>query len=298
MKTYTLLAAVFALGLTLVSADADAARRFGGGKSVGMQRQATPAPQKSTNTTQKADNAQQPGGSAAAPAAQPRRSWMGPIAGLAAGLGLAALASHLGLGEEFANFLLIALLVMGALMALSWFMRRRNAAHPARASGMQYAGAGAPHQPRHNVHDLAMPGGSAAPTATAAPAATGNIPADFDVAGFIRNAKVGFIRLQAANDVGDLDDIRTFTSPEVFAEIKMSLGERGSEPQETDVVDLDAELLEVVEEDGRYIASVQFTGHIREGKDAAPEAFAEIWHVARPVSGKSGWLVQGIQQIQ
>lgn len=289
MKTYTLLAAVFALGLTLVSGDADAGRRFGGSKSFGMQRQAS-APQKSNTTTQKADTAQQ--ATPAQSAAQPKRSWMGPVAGLAAGLGLAALASHLGLGGEFANMLMVGLLVMGVLMAISYFMRRRTPAP--RAPVLQYAAASGATANR-NVYGLELPAGSGMPAATAS---ASPIPADFDVAGFVRNAKVGFIRLQAANDTGDLEDIRAFTSPEVFAEIKMNIVERGQAPQQTDVVDLAAELLEVTEEAGRYIASVHFSGLIREDKDAAPEPFAEIWHVARPLDGKGGWIVLGIQQVQ
>ena len=291
MKTYTLLAAVFALGLTLVSGDADAGKRFGGSKSFGMQRQAA-APQKSNTTAQKADTAQQ--ATPAQPAAQPKRSWMGPVAGLAAGLGLAALASHLGLGEEFANLLMVGLLVMGVLMAISYFMRRRTPAPSPRAPVLQYAASGSAAANR-NVYDLELPAGSGI---SAASASASQIPADFDVAGFVRNAKVGFIRLQAANDTGDLEDIRAFTSPEVFAEIKMNIVERGQVPQQTDVVDLAAKLLEVTEEAGRYIASVHFSGLIREDKDAAPEPFAEVWHVARPFDGKGGWIVMGIQQDQ
>jgi predicted lipid-binding transport protein (Tim44 family) len=219
---------------------------------------------------------------------------MGPVAGLAAGLGLAALASHLGLGEEFANMLMVGLLVMGVLMAISYFMRRRTPAPAPRAPVLQYAATGSATASR-NVYDLELPAGSGMP---AAAATTGHIPADFDEPGFLRNAKVGFIRLQAANDTGDLEDIRAFTSPEVFAEIKMNIVERGQQPQQTDVLDLAAELLEVTEEAGRYIASVHFSGLIREDKDAAPEPFAEVWHVARPLDGQGGWIVLGIQQVQ
>ena len=291
MKSYTLLAAVFALGLTLVSGDADAGRRFGGSKSFGMQRQAS-TPQKSNTSTQKADTA--PQAAPAQPAAQPKRSWMGPVAGLAAGLGLAALASHLGLGGELANMLMVGLLVMGVLMAISYFMRRRTPAPAPRAPVLQYAASGGDTGNR-NVYDLELPTGSGMPATTAA---ASHIPADFDVAGFVRNAKVGFIRLQAANDAGDLEDIRAFTSPEVFAEIKMNIVDRGQQSQQTDVLDLAAELLEVTEEDGRYIASVHFSGQISEDKEAAPESFAEVWHLARPLDGKSGWIVLGIQQVQ
>ena len=127
-------------------------------------------------------------------------------------------------------------------------------------------------------------------------AAARNIPADFDVDGFLRQAKLNFVRLQAANDRGDMDDIREFTSPELFAEIQMQYQERGSKAQETDVMQLNAELLEVVTEDKRHIASVHFSGQLRED-NAAPDAFAETWHLVKPVDGSRGWNVAGIQQV-
>ena len=114
--------------------------------------------------------------------------------------------------------------------------------------------------------------------------------------GFLRQAKLNFVRLQAANDRGDMDDIREFTAPELFAEIRMQFQERGGKVQETDVMQLDAELLEVVTEDKRHIASVHFSGQLRED-DAAPAAFAEIWHLAKPTDGSRGWNVAGIQQV-
>jgi predicted lipid-binding transport protein (Tim44 family) len=104
------------------------------------------------------------------------------------------------------------------------------------------------------------------------------------------------VRLQAANDRGDMDDIREFTAPELFAEIRIQYQERGGKPQETDVMQLNAELLEVVTEDNRHIASVHFSGQLRE-EGGAPEAFAEIWHLVKPVDGSRGWNVAGIQQV-
>ena len=140
-----------------------------------------------------------------------------PLAGLAAGLGLAALASHFGFGEELASFMMMALLAMVVIGVIGYFMRKKAAAQG--NQGMQYAGAGAPFGGNAPQREFTPAGGSAAaPVANNA----GTIPADFDVDGFVRNAKVNFIRLQAANDAGNLDDIREFTSPEMFAEIKMN----------------------------------------------------------------------------
>jgi predicted lipid-binding transport protein (Tim44 family) len=285
MKNLVLMAAAVVLGFTLHVGDAEA-KRLGGGGSSGMQRQSVAPAHSPAATPAKPQQA------AAAPQAQPKRSWMGPLAGLAAGLGLAALASHFGFGEELANFMMMALLAMVVIGVIGYFMRKKaGQASPA----MQYAGAGnnlgGGQMPRPDFTPAGGAMTSAAPQAAA-------IPADFDVAGFIRNAKVNFIRLQAANDAGNLDDLREFTSPEMFGEIKLAIDERRGIPQETDVQQLEAEVIEVVEEARRYIVSVRFSGLIREERNAPAAPFDEIWHMTKPVDGSKGWVIAGIQQVQ
>ncbi|UCV18859.1 Tim44 domain-containing protein [Ferribacterium limneticum] len=293
MKNFVLMAAAVVLGFTLQIGDAEA-KRLGGGSSAGMQRQSV-SPSAPPSAAKQAP-ASAPG--AAAPAAQPKRSWMGPLAGLAAGLGLAALASHFGFGEGLANMMMIGLLIMAVVMVVGYFMRKKAGA--TQQGGMQYAGAGAnyganaPRQP-----DFMPAGGSAAAAPVAASTSGGNnIPADFDVESFVRNAKVNFIRLQASNDAGNLDDIREFTSPEMFAEIKMGMSERGNAKQETDVAQLNGEVLDVAEEANRYVVSIRFTGLISEEKGAAPAPFDEIWHMTKPTDNSRGWVLAGIQQVQ
>jgi predicted lipid-binding transport protein (Tim44 family) len=194
--------------------------------------------------------------------------WMGPLAGLAAGIGLAALFSHLGLGEGMANIMMMLLLLGAAVFfAVRWFLGRRQpaAAQPA----MQYAGAGAGNAAPANFTPARFESTGVGAGATAAAAASAaNIPADFDVDGFLRQAKLNFIRLQAANDRGDMEDIRQFCSPEMAAEIQMQFQERKQLAQETDVVQLDAELLDVSTEANRALASVRFSGLIREEANA------------------------------
>lgn len=294
MKFFSMmLAAALTLGVGLTSGDAEA-KRLGGAKSSGMQRQMDAPKPAAAPTAAPASAAAAAPGAAAAQAAK-RPSWMGPVAGLAAGLGLAALASHFGFGEELASMLMIGLLIMAVVVAVGFFMRRRAMAQqPALASagGLRYQA----QEPvaANRGYDVAMPASGA--SVSAAPAA--NIPADFDVAGFVRNAKVHFIRLQAANDSGNLDDIREFTTPEMFAEIKMNFAERGNAAQETDVVGVEADVIDVLEEDARYIVSVRFTGQIREEKNGPVEAFDEVWHLVKPREGNTGWRLAGIQQIQ
>jgi predicted lipid-binding transport protein (Tim44 family) len=297
MKTLAIFALALTFGFAVPIGEAEAAKRLGGGKSIGMQKQMSP-PAKAPNAAPAAA-APAAGAAAAAPAAA-GRSWMGPIAGIAAGLGLAALASHLGFGEELANFMMMALLAFVVIAAVGFFMRKRAMAQqPAMAGagnkmhGMQYSAermepAGRTYEAPQNVGA----GGTAFTGNTAA-----NIPADFDVPGFVRNAKVHYIRLQAANDAGNLDDIREFTTPEMFAEIKMDVSERAGATQHTDVVAIEADVIEVVEEAGRYIVSVRFTGQVREEGGQA-SAVDEVWHLVKPIQGQGGWLLAGIQQFQ
>lgn len=298
MKRLLIAAFAAVVGLGMMVPDAEA-RRLGGGSSIGMKRQATPAPAAPATAGKPAAA---PTAAAPAAAAKPAgmSRFLGPLAGLAAGLGIAALLSHFGLGEEMASVLMLLVLVMAAVFVVRWLLSKRSP-----QSGMQYAGAA--NAPGNVVpanftpaqfESSKVPGGthSAGAGATAAGTATRNIPADFDVEGFLRQAKLNFVRLQAANDRGDMDDIRQFTSPEMFAEIRMQFQERGGKVQETDVMQLDAELLEVVTEDNRHIASVHFSGQLREDS-AAPAAFGEIWHLAKPTDGSRGWNVAGIQQV-
>lgn len=281
LKNITLFAAALAVGLTMAVGNAEAAR-VGGGKSVGMQRQMAPVSKPASATPPQAAPA--PGMAAA----QPKRSWLGPIAGLAAGLGLAALASHFGFGEELANIMMIALLAFAVMAVIGFLMRKR--------AGQQatMAGAGAPYAASTYANNSQFE--SQQSTGTSVGGA--KVPAGFDVDTFVRNAKVGFIRLQAAHDAGDLADIREFTSPEMFAEIRMDLEQRNGLPQKTDIVSLNADILEVSEENQRYVVSVRFNGMLREEANAAPVGIDEVWHLTKPVTGQGGWVLAGIQQLQ
>ncbi|MBA4261018.1 MAG: transporter [Comamonadaceae bacterium] len=295
-KLLSMLAVVMTLGLGAAHFDAEA-KRIGGGKSVGMQRQAAP-PAKAPDATPSAA----PAAGAGAAAAAPKRSWMGPVAGLAAGLGLAALASHLGFGEELANMLMIGLLVM-AVIAVIGFVMRKKAAQQGGGAAYAAAGAGAgqpnntlrmpPTQPTPATPAYGQGGSMIGSGIGANVPQQARIPADFDANSFARNAKVQFIRLQASNDAGNLDDIREFTSPEMFAEIQMDIQERNGATQETRVMELNAEVLEVAEEGNRYVVSVRFTGRVQED-GGAPDDVNEIWHLTKPLSG-GGWVLSGIQ---
>ena len=265
------------VGASLTIEDAEA-RRLGGGGSSGIQRSAPI----------KRDAAPAPANPApAAPQNAGGNRWLGPVAGIAAGLGLAALASYLGFGEEFGTMMMMVLIAFAVFFVFR-LLSRRSQPQPARP--MQYAttGGGAP-----RFEMPTMSAGTAASTVAAPPL---NLPADFDADNFIRNAKLNFVRLQAANDAGDSDDIRQFTTPEMYAEIKLQIQERGAAPQKTDIVKLDAELLDFATEFGEYITSVRFFGTIRETAGGKAEAFDEVWHITKPIDGKRNWAMAGIQQ--
>jgi len=334
-KSLSLLAMVFALGLSTAAMDAEAARRMGSGKSVGMQRDVAP-PARTPNATPAQTPATAPAAApaaaaAAAPAAAAASSsskWLGPIAGLAAGIGLMALASHFGFGEAMANMLMMGLLIMAVLAVVGFILRKRAMAKMGNNGGMAYAGAGAGASGAAPAYQTAMPAPTPASTGSSlfnsgigagvgsgagagvgssigsgigagvAPRQGGRIPADFDVAGFVRNAKVNFIRLQAANDAGNVDDLRQFTTPEMFAELRMDLADRGSASQHTDVVRVEADVIDVEENVDGYVVSVRFTGETRENGSTQLEAFDEIWHLTKSRQGNSGWLLAGIQQMQ
>ena len=109
------------------------------------------------------------------------------------------------------------------------------------------------------------------------------------------SAKTIFIRLQAANDSADLNDLRAFTTPELFASLRLDLQDRGSAAQQTDVVTLNAELLDFAQESEQQVVSVRFHGLIREEANAPAAAFDEVWHLVRPLDASRSWAIAGIQ---
>lgn len=322
------------VGMLLLSGQPVEAKRLGGGSSLGKQsgnvtqRDAVkPAP---TAPTQNATNAAGKPAAAAAPAPAPRKPWGAMLGGLAAGLGLAWLASTLGLGEAFGQFMLIALLVLVVMVVVGMVMRARRPAAPPMGGSLALQGASAAtdatalrqYSPDKVGNDAsARPwernsmafdagkyptghmGASGVRIGSALDGAQSwGVPAGFDVDGFLGAAKRNFITLQDAWDRADMATLRSMMTDEMVNEIRTQLAEReshlGGQPNKTDVVMIEASLLGIEDLGQAYMASVEFSGMIREEPSAGPSPFREVWNMTKPKSGSMGWLVAGVQALQ
>jgi len=298
------------------------AKRLGSGASVGKQSGAV-AERSSAPASQQA--APQPAPSAAASSAAlptaaavaPKRPWGAMLGGLAAGLGLAWLASSLGLGEGFAQFLMLALLAVVVVAVIRMVMGRRSPA--ASHMGLAFQGASSA---GNSQFDPATPRGYSSKNvgndASARPwestydepmvgsalggALLWGVPTDFDVDGFLKASKANFVSLQDAWDRSDIPSLRSMMTDGMLDQIKGQLVEReqssGASVNKTEVVMLEAQLLGIEELDGEYMASVEFSGLIREDASTGPNPFREVWNITRPKSGPGGWLVAGVQALQ
>jgi predicted lipid-binding transport protein (Tim44 family) len=280
------------LAATLVTLPDAEAKRFGGGKSLGKQysmpRTAPPAQQATPTRPQAAAPAAQ--GQAAASGAS---RWLGPLAGLAAG----GLLASLFFGDAFdglqiMDILLFAALAIGGVM-LFRAMRRGSTPSPAPA----YGGASGGRGPRAADGGFMPPDmGGTVPSATAG---EDEAPTWFDGPAFVEGAKTHFIRLQAAWDQSDFRDIREYTTPQLYAELQRERERLGPSQQFTEVVRLNAELLGVRRDGDVAVASIRFTGLIREEENAGAEAYDETWHVQHAWAAREGdWLITGIQQAE
>ncbi|GLK95619.1 hypothetical protein A7J71_05795 [Achromobacter insolitus] len=312
-------------GAALVTASFDAeARRAGGGSSVGrqssnvtQQRQATTPPAAANNTAgataaPAAAGAATAGAATAGAAAKSGASrWLGPIAGIAAGLGIAALLSSMGLSGAFAEFLSSALLIGLVVFAIMFIVRRLRGAGPRTATQGAFGGNNASgeqqqQQPmwRESLKPApAAPAAAPVAAAAAAPAALPKmgddnnwfVPGDFDTPNFLKQAKEQFVRIQAVWDSGSTEGLREFLTDDLITELKPQLAERGAAPNKTEVVLLNAEMLGIETVSDGHLASVRFSGMLREAPGTEAFRFEEVWNLFKPANG--GWLLAGIQQI-
>lgn len=321
VRTVFAVVALSTLGFGVLSTDAYA-KRMGGGGGIGKtapsyNRQAAPsnttppsapaaAPSKTTN----------PAGTAAQPQQPQRNRFLGPLMGLAAGLGLAALFSHLGMGEGLANImgmLLMAGIAVFLVRKLYVMLKSRSA--PQRPA---YAGASAggysqePQAPSvDEVQQQPMSrdglfgnGQSSNPRAMfdAMPAPVGRtglvkeLPAAFDETGFVGSAKKLFVTLQGLYDKGDVAGLREYCSDDVLEHLTTEIRARGTALNHTEILGLEAELLGFEVDVDAQLATVAFTGSLREQADAPANDLNEMWIMSRPVAG-GGWILSGIHNL-
>ncbi|RZJ24197.1 MAG: Tim44 domain-containing protein [Haliea sp.] len=312
----TFMAAVLA-AVMLMSAVPAEAKRMGGGGSFGRQsgnvtqRQATP-PAATPNQ-------------AGAAAQTPRRPIGAMLGGLAAGLGLAWLASSLGLSEAFGQIIMFALLALLVMVAVGFVMRKMKGAQPGNAGARQsyaFQGAGQATTPRNyspeNVgndasarpwerNSMAFDAQKTGSTGSMIGAGLGGsqawgVPAGFDSEGFLAASKKNFVTLQDAWDRSDISSLRAMMTDEMLDQIRSQLADRelhtGAGTNKTDVVMLNAQLLGIEELSDVYMASVEFSGMIREDASAGASPFREVWNMTKPRNGGGGWLVAGVQALQ
>lgn len=296
----SLMVAVTALSVVITEVQA---KRLGGGSSFGKQSQSINRQGAAPSSTQAAKPATSPTAQQATPP-KPASPWKNILGGALLGLGLGALLSHFGVGGAMAS--MISTILMVALLALAALFIYRMIRRKQTGSSMQPAYAGAASTASGYTPEIGSRLADRPAALQSNTFSTGHdtvdqaplsVPADFDTTGFLRHAKTYFIRLQASWDKADLKDLREFTAPEVYAEMKMQLQERGASSNHTDVVSLDAVLLGIETVDSDYLASVKFSGMIKETENAPAEPFTEIWNLSKPVSGEGGWVLAGIQQV-
>lgn len=243
------------------------AKRFGGGRSFGAQRSHS-----SLFSSHKPK----------ASATKKQQSTKGKWGGILGGMLIGGLLASLFMGHGLANGLITWLILGAIVFFIVHFLRRKM------QPGMQFAQSRASGTNSHNNFTQPPIFGNSSSSPLF------QYLEDFDEESFLRNAKRTFIRLQAAYDQKNLQDINSFTAPEVYAEIKMQLEERGDEPNYTEVIDLKAKLLDVSRQAQVLIASVHFTGCIKEN-DKEMNQLDEVWHFYRFSSAKE-WVVGGVQQ--
>ena len=327
-RTKILTLAAFAVLTLTLNGIADA-RRMGGGGNFGAQRSVTPqkaAPAPATPAGNAASPSSPPPSqpaapaSASAPKAPPAAApapapsgmsrWLGPIAGIAAGLGLAALMSHLGLSEGFGTILLLGLIIFAVIFALRMFLGRRQTS----GAPLQYSGAtasanssapsaftpSAPSAPSWRIpstSELAgQPTSASATEALAVGVTRKTLPQGFDAAAFATEAKRKYIQIQRSYDAADRAALSNVMTADMATEIGRELDNRGLH-HPTEIVTLDADVLDVSTEEDKYWVSVRFTGQVKEDGEPLPHSIDEVWNLTKPVRGGSGWLLAGISQV-
>ncbi len=308
MNKYTSLIAfcLIALSLSLGGmSDADA-KRFGGGGSFGG-RSSYSAPYK-RSAIPPSRSASQQQATAQNQTARQGMTNRGGLMGMLGGLALGGLLGSLFFGGAFENFNLMDILVLGGVAFLLYKLFAAKARATQRPAYNRTANNESEAQPAHSTPagfntDLLFSKDkkSSADSDFQTPAGSNNlvaIPVGFDQQAFLSGAKIAFTTLQKAWDDKDLSEIRGLSTDKVFAEIQAQIKASATE-NHTDILKLDAELLEVREIGSELEAVVLFDAIMREDINDQTEQIREVWHFVKPkISIQPKWLLDGIQQLE
>ena len=206
--------------------------------------------------------------------------------------------------------LLLALVIFAGIFVLRMFLGRRQTS----GAPLQYSGAtasangsgpsaftpSAPSAPSWRIPSTSeLAGQPTSPSATEAPAVgvtRNTLPQGFDAAAFAREAKRQYIQIQRSYDDADRAALSSVMTEDMATEMVRELDQRGLH-HPTEIVTLDAEVLDVSTEDDKYWISVRFTGQVKEDGETLPHSIDEVWNLTKPVKGGSGWLLAGISQV-
>lgn len=305
-KSIALCAACLAT-LSLAAPDLAEAARIGGGRSFGsssiMSRPATP-PSGAFRGGSSSVNRQAPLASSRADggAATMTRNNTGLLGGLFGGLlagtVLGSLFGGTGMGAGmmggFMNLLLLGLLVY---FGVRMFRRFRGAS--SQQNTQDSRNVHAYEAPRQQEQSGAWDNLRAEQPVQQAAEATSEValPADFDQDEFLRGAKAAFTRLQASWDRRDLADIANFATEDVMKELRRQ-AEEDPNPGKTEILLVNASVIEVRDEDNLRRVAVYFDVLMREDQRAArPEQVREVWHFVCSRAEGDSWKLDGIQQL-
>lgn len=242
-----------------------------------------------------------------------------------------------GMGAMIGQILMFGLLALAIMLAVGWFMRSRKSSQSNNASANQntpfaFQGAGEASSPNassykpENVGNDAsarpwerssmafqapdtsaqstggsMIGSNLSQSSGLSGAQTWGVPADFDTNGFLASAKQNFITLQAAWDKSDVSSLRSMMTDDMLTDIKAQLADReqhtGVGANHTEVAALDAKLLGIEDIGTAWMASVEYSGMIKEDPAQSPAPFREVWNMSKLKEGNTGWLVCGVQAL-
>ena len=285
------LISIFFLVSFFLAVDSAEARRMGFGRSIGkpppMKRQVAPPVQAPKKTLDKT-----PANSSGASANKSRSGFMGPLAGLAAGLGLAALASYLGVGEELMSFLLILLAGVAIFFVIRLVLRNMQ-----RQPSLE----GVPSNLNNSNIESSTTQKTSLNVNSAYHQTEKETISQEEINGFLEHSKKQFIEIQKIWDSGNIDDLKSFCTDDLVFELRKQINDRGNLFEKTSITELNASwqgMNNYVSDSGNDVEEVYvlFSGMVRESDDSISKEFSEVWTLQRSKSSGDGWLIAGITQ--